>query len=153
MEGSDRTAYRPFRTMGYVLASALAFLVVWLPLVFVTGGFQMGPAEKLRFSSLEEAQQEAFSNYGAAWPGSQVEVQPTSTGYVIDRRWLWWTEVSLPLDHKLSTNTARYELGAGDTVQQVVITLIALIPAAFVFVALRRQAQAEVLSKGLATSG
>lgn len=53
-------------------------------------------AEKLRFSSVEEAQREAFSNYGAAWPGSVVEARPTSTGHVIDRRWLWWTEVSLP---------------------------------------------------------
>jgi hypothetical protein len=106
----DTAPYRPFRTIGYLLASALVFLVVWLPLAFVTGGFTMGPPENVRFSSLEEAQRKAFSNYGAAWPGSHVEARPTSTGYVIDRRWLWWTEVSLPVDAKLSTNTARSSL-------------------------------------------
>lgn len=135
--------YRPFRMIGHVLISMLVVAVVWVPLTLLTGGFRMGPAEEVRFSSIEQARGKAFSDHGMAWPGSRTEIHQTSDGFIVERRWLWWTEVRLPLDRNLSTNTERYDLGVGDTIQQILVALGALVPGLLVFLSLRRAEQAN----------
>lgn len=140
--------YRPFRLIAHAVISLTMVFVVWFPLTLLTGGFVMGPAEDIQFSSLEEARRSAFSDYGMAWPGSRTKVAKTGVGYVVERRWLVWSEIRLPLETSLSTDTARYELGPGEAAQQTVVLAIALAAGAAVFFALRRRAKAATSTIG-----
>lgn len=133
--------YRPFRMIAHGSVSLAVALVVWLPLALLNSGFTLGPAEYIQFNSLDQARQSAFSGYGIVWPGSRVEVRETNTGYVIERRWLWWTEVGLPMDEELATNTAAYDWGPGETIQQAVLTAVALAAGGILFAALRVNAR------------
>ncbi len=130
--------YRPFRVMARVLAGGLVALAVWLPLAFLTAGFRMGPGERIKFASLAEARQNAFVDYGIDWPGSRVESNALDEGYVVRRKWLGLVEVQVPLQKDLSTDTAAYELGTGDALQQAIVLGMALVPGVLVFKGLRK---------------
>lgn len=135
----DAPPYRPFQLMGHVAVSLLVMFVVWFPLALLTSGFAFGPAEPVRFSSLSEARQHVLRDYGVAWPGSTVRAEPTADGYVVERRWLWWSEVAVSLEPNLATDYASHRLGSGNTIQHSLVAVVASVPAAIVFLAFRRQ--------------
>ncbi len=124
--------------MARVLASALVALAVWLPLALLTEGFRMRPGERIRFSSLADARQNAFADHGVAWPGSTTNSEAVNDGYVIQREWFGLVEVQLPLRENLSTDTARYESGPGGIVQQVIVMTLAVVSGALMLKRLRK---------------
>lgn len=137
----DAPPYRPFRLIVQVLGAALVAMLLWVPLALMTEGFRAGPGEGVQFSSLSDAQQRGFTDYGFAWPGSKFETREVTDGYLVERRWLGLTEVRFPLDENLFTDTAAYESGIGDTVQDLIVALIAAGVGALVFRRLRKGAR------------
>lgn len=137
--GASMPPYRPFRLIAQVLAAAFVTLLVWAPLALVTEGLRAGPGEPVQFSSLSDARHNGFGDYGFAWPGTKSQTREVAGGYVVERSWLGLTEVRFPLDENVFTDTAAYETGSGNTVQHVIVIVLATGVGVLVFRALRNR--------------
>ena len=121
MSRVEREPYRPFRLIVSIVAGLVFAVVVWIPLS-LTEGLRFGPGERIQFESREQAVEHAFFEHGLEWPGSNVEVRERAEGgLIIDRRWLAWSEVRLPVTADLMADTAAYQYGPGSDIQKAIL--------------------------------
>lgn len=109
-------------------------------LTILNRGIGIGPAERVRYSSQADAVRGAtdWSFVGLAWPGSTVEVSEVTQDIVVGRTWLGLHEFTVSIEDGRLLDTAEYEYGRADEVQQVLAGVIAVVLGFGAYAGLRR---------------
>ncbi len=134
----ERPPFRPFRLIAQATIGLVAALIILVTLSF-TEGWRLGPAESIRFESRQEALAGAFSDQGVEWPGTTTVIHDRADGsFVVERKWLVWSEIRLRVSDNLVSDSAAYEYGTGTGAQKAIILGFSCISGCLVFLLVRR---------------
>lgn len=104
----------PLRFVTTILISLVLGFLVWVYVALATGGTRFGPGEFVVFDTEAELRAHGFFEQGAHWPGSEIHLHETERGYVLERHWLGWREVAVPVESRFGFDTASYRYGTGE---------------------------------------
>ena len=134
-----RSSIRPLRLIVSLAVAFVIAFVVWLFFVIASTGTAFGPGEYAAFDSRRHLIDGGFRELGAEWPGSSITYERRDDGTgVLERRWLWWSEVRIPIDQDYGFDTAGYVRGPGETIQQWIAHLLGIATGLGVLLSLRR---------------
>ena len=108
----------PFRFLTTLVVSLIVWFISYLFMASVSSGFRFGPGEFVSVDSETELREDGFFEQGAEWPGSEVHLHASDDGYLLERHWLGWSEVLIPVTDDFGFDTASYRYGTGEYVQR-----------------------------------
>ena len=127
----DSVRRHPFRFIVAIVASLFIGFILWIYVSLWSSGVRFGPGEYVSLSSASELRARGFFEQGAEWPGSVVHLHPRDGDHLLERHWLGWREVAIPVEESFDGetfgfDTASYMYGTGEYVQRRIADLIGL---------------------------